>query len=79
VLVMCIRVVRVSVLERVVVVRMAVRFFAIPYEIVLVLKVFIMQMGVRMPHHMMNVFVRMLFCQMQPYAKCHECTGRQQR
>ena len=48
-LVMCVRVVRVSVLERVVVVRVAVRFFAIPREIVLVLMVFIMQMGVRIP------------------------------
>lgn len=68
VLVTCVRVVRV-----------AVRFLAIPCEIVLVLVVYIMYMGVHMPHRMMNVFVCMLFCQMQPYAKCHECAGRQQR
>ena len=48
VLVMCVRVVRVPVPERGVVVRVAVRFFAVPREVVLVLVVFIMQMGVRM-------------------------------
>ena len=45
VLVMCVRVVRVSMLERGMVVRVAVRFFAIPHEIVLVLVVFIMRMA----------------------------------
>ena len=45
---MCVRVVRVPVPERGEVVRVAVRFFAVPREFVLVLVVFIMQMGVRM-------------------------------
>jgi len=81
VLVMCVRVVRVPVpvLERGVAVRMAVRFFAIPLEIVFVPKVFIVHMGMRVRHRMMKVFVHMLFCQVQPYAKCHECAGHQQR
>ena len=79
VLVMCARVMRVPVLERGVVVRMAVRLFAIPLEIVFVLMVFIVYMGVRVRHRMMNVFVHMLFCQVQPYAYGHEYAGHQQR
>ena len=79
VLVMCVRVVRVLVLERGMVVRVAVRFFAIPLEIVFVLMVFIVPMGVRVRHRMMNVLVYMLFCQVQPYAYGHECAGYQQR
>ena len=79
VLVMCIRVVRVTVPERGMVVRMAVWFIAIPRKIVFVLVVYIMRMGVRVRHRRMKVVVRMLFCQVQPYAYGHECTGHQQR
>ena len=58
---------------------MAVRFFAIPLEIVFVLMVFIVHMFMRVRHRMMNVFVHMLFCQVQPYAYGHESAGHQQR
>ncbi len=61
VLVVCVRVVRVPVLERGVVVRMAVRFFAIPLKIVFMQMVFIVHMGVRVKHRMMHVFVNMMF------------------
>ena len=70
--VMDIREMCMTVFERRVLVGMSVRFRAIPRKVVRVLVVFVVHVVVGVVQRLMQVFVPVIFRQMQPHAQCHQ-------
>ena len=64
-----------TVRERLMPMRMGMRFLSIPWKVMPVLVMLIMHMAVRMDRRLMGMDVLMLFGQMQPDSACHQRTG----
>ena len=69
---------RVSMLQPLVPVRMSVRFSARVFRGVLVLMVNVVGMFVLMRHGLVDMEVLVTFSQMEPYSNCHQRTCRQE-
>lgn len=74
-----VRVMRVAVLHSQVFVQMAVPALAGQIRCVRMLMVFIMGMRMVVLQNLMQVFVGMVFRQVQPYAPSHQCCGNPER
>lgn len=75
---MRVRIMRMRMRQRFVPVRMIVRLLAVPGEVMCVLVMFVVHVCVRMEQRIMDVLVRMVFCEVQPDAEGHERAGDRQ-
>lgn len=74
-----VRKVRVAMHQRIVHMRMGVRFLAVPREIMRVLVMFVVAMAMIMRQRFMRVLVSMTLADVQPNAHRHQCTGQPER
>ena len=74
-----VRIVRMTVAQRLVCVRMGMRLGSIPREIVIVLMMLVMTMTMVVCHRFVHVFVLMTFADVQPHTEHHECAGKPER
>ena len=77
--VMQIRVMWVAVFQRLMDVRMGVRFVAVPWEIVRVLVVLVVDVAMVVFEQFVLMFVRVAFADVQPYADGHQSAGDPER
>jgi len=74
-----VRKVRVAMHQRIVHMRMGVRFLAVPWEVMRVLVMFVVAMAMIVSQWLMRVLVSMTFADMQPNTHRHQCTGQPER
>lgn len=74
--VMDVREVRVAVQQWRVHMRVAVRFFAVPWKVVAVLVVLVVAMTMLVCEGLVRMFMRVPFADMQPDTQGHQCTGQ---